>query len=181
MAYQENSRFLSPSAHRRCGANSSSVVFAPLEHSHRPKRVRTNGPQKARPMLDLQPVADAVVPRVKQGLPAATAVIPNSILATTVRHRSVVGITEPRAVLEQQTPEPFVFELLERLDAQVSGKVFSVGVELRAIAAFTKGSHAELEPADSPRDTDTAKRPVIPNKADTRTRTAGIKSYVRGK
>src|SRR3972149_7640459 len=161
-------------------SNTATSILAPLKMPHHAQRVGTDGPQNSRPMGDMEPVANAVGAGVEKGLPAAVAMILYSITVTSIFHRSVVRITEPGAVLEQEPADPFVLDLLKRLNAQVSVKVLSVRSDLRAIVTFGIRVHADLEPGDSSRDTDAGKRAVVPSKGNARTSPACVKPVIAG-
>src|SRR5262245_38512483 len=127
----------------------------------------------------MEPTTDRVAASVEQSLPPTVAMILYPIPVTSIRLRlSRIDVTKPGAILEHESAEPFVLELRHWIERKISSKVFSVGVELGAVAAFAKGCHAHLEPADSPRYADSGKRPVIPCQVRPITRAAGVETVV---
>src|SRR5262245_27309951 len=103
-------------------------------------------------MGHMEPVADRVGAAVKQSLPPAVAMILYPVTATAVGHRSAIDVTEPGPILERETAQPLVLDLRHRLNAEISMKIFSIGVELGAVTPFAVGVHTHFEPAQAARN-----------------------------
>ena len=86
--------------------------------------------------------------------------------ATSVLYRTKIHVTEPRTVLKGQTADPFVLDFRERLNAQISIEILPVRKALQTIVTFADARHTNLELADSSRNANVGKRPVIPIEHD---------------
>src|SRR5262249_17918270 len=75
---------------------------------------------------------------------------------------ALIDVTEPRPKLEHESLNPLVLELREREDANVGIEIFAVGVAAQVVVAFVDAAHSKLVTADSARDPDPAKRPIVP-------------------
>src|ERR671914_937761 len=139
----------------------SATVLAPLERTHRAQGVRPDVPYDAGSMRYVETIADAIGARVKQGLPGTVAVILHAVARAAIGVRAIVDITEPCAVFERKTADPFVLDLRERLYAQIGVEVLTIREALNAVIAFSDGRHTQLKFADSSRNADVCERAVI--------------------
>lgn len=103
-------------AARALFASRSSAVFALLERAHCAQGIGTDVPDNAWTVGAMETIADRVRTRVKQRLPAAVAMILDSVTAAAVLIGAIVDVAEPTAVLKRQAANPFALQLRERLD-----------------------------------------------------------------
>ena len=136
-------------------ASRATTIFALLERAHHPRSVGTNVPNNSRSVRSVQTIADAVSTCVKQGLPCTVAVILNAVAVATILLRSIVNVTEPRAIFKGQPADPFVLDLRKRLNAQIGIEVLPVCEARQTIITLAYARHAKLELPDSSRNADT--------------------------
>src|SRR5262249_15107344 len=116
---------------------------------------------KPSPML-LAPVSNRVW---RAELPLSWIWSRPQLLATMLPGTDVlIDVTEPRAHLKHETLEPLVLQLRERENVSVEVEILAVGVDAQVIVACSDGGHGKLGTRDPARNSDAAKRPIIPVK-----------------
>ncbi len=131
--------------HRYVAVDAGAPILMTLPDAHCPQRVWADVPHQTGTMLNS---SDRHRPSWRRCRTAsacvATAVIANSHAVTAVCQRPVIRVTEPGAVLKQQPSYPFVLDLRHRLNAHVGMEVFSVGVDLHAVADLRRRRSCRL-------------------------------------
>ena len=89
-------------------ASRAAAILALLEQAHHAHGIGTDVPHDAWAVRAMQAIADRVGTGIEQSLPAAVAVILDSVTAAAVILRPVIDVTEPRAIFERQPSDPFV-------------------------------------------------------------------------
>src|SRR5262249_47203231 len=91
---------------------------------------------------------------------------------------ALIDVTEPCPKLEHETLNPLVLELREWEDANVLTEILAVGVAAQVVVAFVDAGHSKLVAANSARDPDPAKRPIVPVENITPPGAARVRSKV---